>query len=93
MNANLLEAAPGGPVEQTSEVVDMAVDATIGTKADQVECLAAGHQAVGQGIELRVVVDAAVAHGLRDPHQLLADHTSSADGEVPDLGVAHLAVG
>ena len=34
-----------------------------------------------------------VLNGLADPHQLLANHAPSADGEVANFGVTHLPVG
>ena len=36
--------------------------------------------------------DAAVRHGVADPHQFLLHHAAGADIQVPDLGVAHLAL-
>ena len=69
------------------------MDSPIGAETDQMEGLAAGHQAIGQSIQFMVGVEAAVAHGLADPNQFLTDHTASADGEMPNFGVAHLIVG
>ena len=40
-----------------------------------------------------VTGDAAVAHGLADAHQLLADNPAGANREVAHLGIAHLLVG
>ena len=71
----------------------MAVHPTVGTEPDQMEAAFPLQQLVCQRVEGWVGVDAAVSDGLADAHQLLADDPTRADGEVADLGVAHLVVG
>ena len=44
-------------------------------------------------LDLGVLQDRIVAAGAVDLHQILVDHAAGADIEVPDLRIAHLAVG
>ena len=93
VHTHVFEPSLGCPVQQTSQVVDVAVHPTVGTEPDQMEAAFPLQQLVCQRVEGWVGVDAAVSDGLADAHQLLADDPTRADGEVADLRVAHLVVG
>ena len=54
----------------------MAVDTAIGTEANQVKGAPIRQKGVGQVIEGRIGGDAAVANGLADAHQFLADNAA-----------------
>jgi hypothetical protein len=70
----------------------VAVNPTIGTKTDQVQSTALGQQVVSGGIQHRIGRQAAVLDSLADPHQFLANNATTADGEMANLGIAHLVV-
>ena len=92
MDADILEAPSGGPAQQAAQVVDVAVHSAIGAEPNQVKGLAIGEQLVGQGVEGWIGGNAAVLDGLANPHQFLANNPARTNGEVPYLGVAHLAI-
>ena len=65
----------------------MRVDAAVGDEAEQVDVLASLEGADERGVlEERPVLDRLV-----HAHQVLEEHATGADRQVPDLGVAHLA--
>lgn len=93
MDADVAEAAPCGPLQQTAEVIEVAMHAAVGAEADQMERAAVDQQGVGQRIECGIGGKAAVFHRLANANQLLTDDPPAADGEVAHFRVAHLAVG
>ena len=74
-------------------MVDVAVNAAIGAKPQQMQGPAAVGHALLQRCQLRCVLQLIVAHGVADPHQFLTDDPPGADGEMAHLGVAHLLIG
>ncbi len=80
-------ALAAGELEQRPQVVDVGVDAAVRDEAHQVDIGAAAERRDERLVlEERTACDRAV-----DAHQVLVEHSSRADREVADLGVAHLA--
>ena len=73
-------------------MVDMAMDATVGYQAQQVQGPAQRGGAPGGGGQGGVVEKRAVRDGIVDQDQILANDTAGAQGDVPHLGVTHLAI-
>ena len=69
-------------------MIHVRVDAAVGDEPQQVHVLAA-LECPDEG---RVLEERAVLDRLVDAHQVLEEHAPGADRQVPDLGVAHLAV-
>ena len=70
------------------DVVDVRVDAAVRDEAEQVDVLAALERAEQRGVlEERAVLDRLV-----HADEILEEDAPGADRQVPDLGVAHLAV-
>ena len=85
---------PGcSPLQQSAQVIDMAVHPAIGAETHQVQTATIGQQPIGQGIEGGIAAERAVPNGLADSYQFLADDPAGADGEMANLGIAHLIVG
>ena len=80
-------------MEQSAEVIHMAVDAAIGAESKQVQCAPFGAQPFGQGLQAGDGAQLLVAHRIADTNQFLANDSSGANGEVADFGVTHLAIG
>ena len=73
-------------------MADMAMDAPVGDQAQQMQGPAQFGGAPGGGGQGGIVEEGAVRDGVVDQHQVLANDTTRAQGDVPHLGVAHLAV-
>ena len=69
-------------------MIHVGVDAAVGDEPEQVDVLAS----LECPDERRVLEERAVLDRLVDAHQVLEEHAARADRQVPDLGVAHLAV-
>ena len=98
IHETMYERAVGNAVfctdfHQFEEVVQRRVHATCGGQAHQMHFLSRFLRVAVSSNNLRVLEDAVVAAGDVDFHEVLIDHASCADVEVPDLGVAHLSVG
>ena len=49
--------------------------------------------AAGGGDQDLVAEEGAIGDGIIDQHQILANHAAGAQGDVPHLGIPHLAIG
>ena len=85
MDADIAEAALGGPLQQATQVVDMAVDAAVRTQSDQVESSWIRQQGVRQVVECRIGRQGTVAYGLADADQFLANDAAGTDRQMPHL--------
>src|ERR1700722_15436290 len=77
---------------QTRRMVLMRMPPAWGDEAHQVTGPAALFQCRDEADESRPRGDRAVLDGIADPHQFLLDDAAGADGQMADLGVAHLPV-
>ena len=93
MNGDIVQSLFSGPVEQSAEVIHMAVDAAIGAESEQVERPAVAAKPFRQGLQAGDGAQLLVADRIADSDQLLANDPSGANGEVADFGVTHLAIG
>ena len=80
------------PLRQRHEALQMPfvrVDPAVGDQAHQVQSRAFALRVFGGGQERFVREEGAVTQGEVDPQEILGDHPSRAEREMPDLGVAH----
>jgi hypothetical protein len=75
------------------EVFGVRVHAARRDQAQQVQAAAFGHAGVGEPGPGRPHGEIALFQAARDADQVLVDDAAGADGQVPDLAVAHLPVG
>jgi len=80
MDGDIGEAAIGSPLDQSTEVVHMAVDTAIGAEAQQVQGPSPLLDPFHQRLQHRSRTQLIAAHGVADPHQLLADDATRTDG-------------
>ena len=92
MDGQLADPCCCGPANQSAEMVNVAVDAAIGAKAQQVQGAVAVHNPFSQLLQCRGGLELVIANGVADPHQFLADDPTRTDGEVTHLGIAHLLI-
>ena len=93
MHGDIGDAAVRCPLDQSTEMVHVAVDAPIGAEAEQVQGAAPPLGAFRQFLECLRVAQLVAAHRVADSHQLLANDAAGSDGEVAHLRVAHLLIG
>ncbi len=78
-----------GELDESLEVPEARVDATVGDEPDQVDALGAGERVVDRN----VLGQDPVEDGVIDAGEVLAHDRAGAEVEVTDLGVAHLPLG
>ena len=93
MHSQAGDAGSSSPTDQTTEVVDMAVNASVRAQAQKMQGSVPCGDPFRQCLQHVIVFEGIAAHGVSDAHQLLADDATGADGQVPDLGIAHLILG
>ena len=71
----------------------VAVDATVGEQADEMQCLAVRRSVLYRAQKGRIFKKTAVLDVFGDAGELLIHDTACADVRVAHLAVAHLAVG
>ncbi|KRP32950.1 MAG: hypothetical protein ABS32_01925 [Verrucomicrobia subdivision 6 bacterium BACL9 MAG-120820-bin42] len=81
----------GGELDEGVEMFHVGVDAAIGNEAKKVEALALSD--LKTFLQDRVFFKGAISHGKIDSGELLVNDSASAQIQVSDLGVAHLALG
>ena len=83
-----------GQLDARLDVLPARVDTAVGDQAHQVQAPAGARaRRLAGGLQGGVLEEAAVGDRVVDPGQVLLDDRSRAEVEVPDLGVAHLALG
>ena len=89
----VVQTAVSGPLQQPTQMVDVAVDAAVGDQSHEVDASAVG-LGVGDGVlECLNFEEGPVADGEADAGEVLVDDAPGADVEVPHFAVAHLAFG
>ena len=74
VDAHLSDALLLGPLQETGNVIDVAVNTTIGEQAKQVQAAAGLLEIAGEGAECWIAGQGAIGNGLADAHQLLTNH-------------------
>ena len=90
MDAHILHALVLCHLQQTDQVVDMAVHSPIAEQAQQVQCMAVLSLIHGSQQHF-VLFNAAIGNGMSDPGQALINDPAGADGHMANFRVAHLA--
>ena len=93
VDAHVARAALGRHLQHGLQVRHVRVYAAIGEQTHEVDGAPSLDGPVEGGREHLVVLDGAVLAGVVDARELLGYHAPGAHVQVPDLGVAHLAVG
>ena len=93
VHEGIFEAVGRRDVAQLEKVLERRVHAAVRHEAHEMHVHAVLFGMFERCLDLGVLQDRIVAAGAVDLHQILVDHAAGADIEVPDLRVAHLAVG
>ena len=78
---------------QGDEVAQLTVNPPIRDQPQQMQGPALGRGPAGGGDQDLVTVEGVIGDGVIDQDQVLADHAPGTQGDVPHLGIAHLAIG
>ena len=93
MDGDIVQSLFSGPLEQSAEVIHMAVNAAVGAESEQMKGSTLRPKSIGQGLKAGDGAQLLVADRIADSNQFLANDPSGANGEVADFGVTHLAIG
>ena len=93
MDGEIGNAAVSSPLDQSTEMVHVAMNTPIGAEAEQMQRAPSLLGPFCQLLQRWGVSELIAAHRVANSHQLLADDAARTDGQVAHFRVAHLLIG
>src|SRR5215207_7656312 len=93
MDGDLRHASANGHSQEGIQMANVAVDAAITDKTDEMEYSASRSHRIAGRVEGIALGKDAIRDGAIDASQPLVDNKASAEVDMANFGVAHLAVG